>query len=85
MSDKRLKKAELQLAQAQSKPSWRVNAGVRHLRDSNDQALVAGITIPFGERTRNLGRISEARANLKKIDLEENASRVRIETALYVI
>lgn len=85
LSDKHLKKAELQLAQAQSNPSWRLNAGVRHMRSTNDQALVAGITIPFGERTRNPGRIAEAIANLEKVDLEENATRVRIETALYVL
>jgi len=85
LSDQRLKKTELKLAQAQNKPSWRVNAGVRHIGSSNNLAFVTGITIPFGERTRNPGRIAEARANLEKIDLEENAARVRIETALYVM
>jgi len=85
LSDQRLKKAELQLAQAQNKPSWRVNAGIRHIGTSDDVALVTGISIPFGERTRNPGRITEASANLDKIDLEENAARVRIETALYIL
>ena len=85
LSDQRLKKAELQLAQAQNTPSWQVNAGVRHIGSSDDVALVTGITIPFGERTRNPGRIAEANANLERIDQEENASRVRIETTLYVI
>lgn len=85
LSDQRLKKAELQLAQAQNKPSWRVNAGVRHIGTTNDMAFVTGITIPFGERTRNPGRIAEANANLEKINLEENAARVRIETTLYVM
>jgi len=85
LSDQRLKKAELQLAQAQNKPSWRVNAGIRHIGTSDDVALVTGISIPFGERTRNPGRIAEASANLDKIDREENAARVRIETALYVM
>jgi len=84
LSDQRLKKAQLQLAQAQNKPGWRVNAGVRRFQSTNDQAFVAGITIPFGERTRNPGRIAEASANLDKVDLEENAARVRIETALHV-
>lgn len=85
LSDKRLKKAELQLAQARNKPSWQVNAGIRHIGSSDDVAFVTGITIPFGERTRNPGRIAEASANLDKLDLEENAARVRIETTLYVL
>ena len=85
LSDQRLKEAELQLAQAQNKPSWRVNAGLRHIGSSNDVALVTGITMPFGERTRNPGRIAEASANLETINLQENAARVRIATALYVL
>ncbi len=85
LSDQLLKKAELRLALAQDKPSWRVNAGIRHMNNSNDQAFVAGISIPFGERTRNPGRIAEARANLAKTSSEEHAARIRIETALFVM
>lgn len=85
LSNQRLKEAELQLALAQDKPSWRVNAGVRYLRGSNDTALIAGITIPFGERTKNPGRIAEARANLAQTNSEEQATRIRIETTLYVM
>lgn len=85
LSDQRLKMAELQLAQAQNKPSWRVKAGVRYIGSSDDVAFVTGFSIPFGERTRNPGRITVANANLDKIGLEENAARVRIETALYVL
>ncbi len=85
LSNQLLKKAQLQLALAQERPSWRVNAGVRHFNSSNDQALVAGISIPFGERTRNPGRIAAARANLAQTNSEEQAMRVRIETALFVM
>ncbi len=85
LSNQLLKKAELQLALAQDKPSWRVNTGIRHNNRSDDQAFVASITIPFGQRTRNPGRIAEARANLAKTSREEHAARVRIETAFYVM
>ncbi|HEB63318.1 MAG TPA: TolC family protein [Gammaproteobacteria bacterium] len=85
LSDQLLRKAELQLALAQEKPNWRANAGIRHTNNGNDQAFVAGISIPFGKNTRNPGRIAEARANLVKTDIEEQATRIRIETALYVI
>ena len=85
LSDRRLKKAELLLAQAQNKPSWRVNVGVRHIASSNDMAFVTGITIPFGKRTRNPGRIAEADANLEKTNLEKSAAQIRIKTSLFVI
>ncbi|MCF6336459.1 MAG: TolC family protein [Gammaproteobacteria bacterium] len=85
LSNQLLKKAELKLALAQEKPAWRVNAGVRHFNSSNDQALVAGFRLPFGERTRNPGRIATARANLAQTNGDEQAARIRIETALYVM
>ncbi len=85
LSDRLLKTAELQLALAQERPRWRVNAGVRHINSTNDQAFVAGISIPFGERTRNPGRIATARANLEQINSEESAVHIRIKTALYLL
>ncbi len=85
LSNQLLKKTELQLALAQGRPGWRVNAGIRHDNSTDDQAFVTGITIPFGERSRNLGRIAEARANLAKTGSEAHAKRIRIETAFFVM
>ena len=85
VSDQRMKQAELALQLAKRKSDWRFNAGIRHMESTNDQALVAGISIPFGKSTRNAGRIAEARANLEKTSLEERAVRVRIETTLFVL
>ncbi len=85
LSDQRLKESELQLTQAQSKPSWRVTTGIRRLERTRDQAFLAGISIPFGERTRNPGRIAEARANLAQTRAKEKAARIRMQTLLYVL
>lgn len=85
LSDKRVKQAELKLAESQSGSNWRVNLGVSHYETSNDQALVAGITIPFGERSRNTGGIIEAREYLSQSAIKEDELRVRFETSLYVM
>jgi len=85
ISDKRLKQAELTLAEKKSSSNWRVNLGVRHFEITDDQALVAGISIPFGERSRNTGRIQEARANLSQTNAKEEELRVRFETTLFVL
>jgi len=85
LSVKRLKAAELKLAQSKSSSPWKVNLGVRHIETTNDQALVAGISIPFGERSRNTGGITEARENLAQIQAKEDQLRVRFETTLYVL
>ncbi len=85
MSQQRLDEAELRLAETQSKPNWRVYAGLRRLQLTDDFALVGGITIPLAVRNRNEGRIAEARANAARTAAEEHAARVRIETALFVL
>ena len=85
MSDKRLMQAQLKLAESQGDAQWRVNLGIRHFETFNDQALVAGITIPFGERSRNTGRIVEARENLSQTLAKADELKVRFETTLYVL
>jgi cobalt-zinc-cadmium efflux system outer membrane protein len=85
LSKQRVDEAELRLAEAQRKPNWRVSVGVRRLEITNDEALVANITLPLTLRNRNQGGIAEARANLAQTDAETIAARVRIETSLFVI
>jgi len=81
--EQRLREAELRLAEADARPDWRITAGVRRLELSDDQALIAGITIPLATRNRNQGRIAEARARLAMTDADQTATRVQIETQLY--
>ena len=85
LTQQRLREAELRLAKAESKPSWRVSAGIRRLEQSDDQALIAGITIPLALRNRNQGRIAEARAKLAEVDASRSATRVQIETQLFAL
>ncbi len=85
LSDKRLRQTQLTLMQSRASPQWQVNLGVRHFELTNDQALVAGISIPFGERTRNTGRISAAREKLSQTHALQDELRVRIETTLFAL
>ncbi|MDH3987880.1 MAG: TolC family protein [Gammaproteobacteria bacterium] len=85
LNEKRLREAELRLAEARAKPNWLLTAGVRRLERSDDQAFIAGITIPLTTRNRNQGRISEARARLAMTDADRAATRVQIETQLFAL
>jgi cobalt-zinc-cadmium efflux system outer membrane protein len=85
LNEKRLREAELRLAEARAKPNWQLTAGIRRLERSDDQAFVAGITIPLTTRNRNQGRISEARARLAMTDADRTATRVKIETQLFAL
>ena len=85
LNEKRLREAELRLAKARAKPNWQLTAGIRRLERSDDQAFVAGITIPLTTRNRNQGRVSEARARLAMTDADRVATRVQIETQLFAL
>ena len=85
LSDKRLKQAQLTLMEKQSKREWRVYLGFRQIEFTNDQTLVAGIRIPFGERARNAGNIASAREKLSQNQALQDGLRVRVETTLFVL
>lgn len=81
--EQHLHEAELNLAQARAKPSWSVTAGVRRFEHTNDQAFVAGMSIPLTTRNRNQGGIAKAQANLMRTDADRETFRLRVETQLF--
>lgn len=84
-SRQRLDEAQLRLEEARSRPSWRITGGLRRFEATNDQALVAGLTVPLAWQNRNQGRIAEARANVARTSAEASAARVEIETSLFAL
>ena len=85
LTERRLREVELHLAQAEARPDWRVSTGIRRFEQSDDQAFVAGITIPLAIRNRNEGRIAEARAQLSMTDADKASTRLKIETRLFAL
>ena len=85
LSERRLREAELRRIEADAKPDWRLTAGVRQMQLSDDQALVAGITIPLGAKKRNQGNTAAARADLARSDADRAATRIQIETRLFAL
>lgn len=85
LSSERTNEAELRLAQAMQRPAWHTRLGVRRFEDTNDHALVAGITIPITTQNRNQGRIAEANSLVTQSRADTAAARVRSETTLFVL
>jgi cobalt-zinc-cadmium efflux system outer membrane protein len=85
LSERRLREAELRSVEADARPDWRLTAGVRQLQTTDDQALVAGITIPLGAKKRNQGNLAAARAELARSDADRVATRLQIETHLFAL
>jgi cobalt-zinc-cadmium efflux system outer membrane protein len=85
LSKQRVDEAELRLAEAQRRQNWRVSVGVRRHEITDDEALLANLTVPLMLRNRNQGRIAEAQANLAQTNADAIAARIRNETLLFVI
>jgi cobalt-zinc-cadmium efflux system outer membrane protein len=83
VTSERWEESQLALAKAQSKPQWRLSAGVKHLAATDDQALVAGVAVPLGVFDRQQGRIAEARALMALNRAEREAEQIQLDTNLY--
>jgi cobalt-zinc-cadmium efflux system outer membrane protein len=81
----RLKNAELKLAEEAAKSKWKFTSGLRRNERNNTFGLVAGVSIPFGGPNKNQGRISQAKAKISQNRVEEEATRINIETALFTV
>ena len=85
VSRRRLREAELRLAEIKARPDWRVSAGIRRLEATDDYGFTFGFAVPFRAAERNRGMVQEARASLAQVDAEQAATRVRIEAQLFAI
>jgi cobalt-zinc-cadmium efflux system outer membrane protein len=75
--------ARVRLAQAQRKPDVAISAGVRRLEAFDDQALVAGFSVPLGTRRRADYQERAARASRAVIESEREARRLELHATLF--
>jgi len=85
VSEKRLREAELNLAETRRRLPWHVTAGVRRFEDGNDHALVLGISVPLPVRDQTEGAIATARANSSQVDAQRIALRARLDAELFAL
>lgn len=85
VSEERLAKANLRLAEARRRPTLRPTVGVRRYEATDDVALVAELSIPLPLFDRNQGRVSESRAALSRTRADATAARVRVHTTLFEV
>lgn len=81
----RLRDAESRLARSLGRPDLEVSGGVRRLEESDDQALVMGISVPLFAGRRAAPAIAEADALRALADVERDAARLEARTRLYAL
>lgn len=82
-AQERVKDAELRLVKTQSSSDISWSVGVRRLREVNDTALVAGVSMPLFAGRRNTGEISRATAERNAISAEREASVLQLHALLF--
>jgi len=85
VNQRRWHESQLALAQAESKGMWSITTGIKHLEANNEQALVAGFSVPLNLYARQQGRITETRALIDMDAANQAAEKVKIEAALFSI
>jgi cobalt-zinc-cadmium efflux system outer membrane protein len=76
------RKAEVQLKDADAVPDITVSAGPRYFNDTNDKALVAGLSVPIPLFNRNQGERQEARCNIAKAEQEQKTGSIKLHSDL---
>lgn len=81
-SERRVAEARLRLARAEgvADPQWQ--AGVRRLEAGNDFALVAGVTLPLGARSRAGPQRRAAAAELAGVEIEHESASLALRATL---
>lgn len=89
-SERRLREAEVKLAQAEAVPDLTVGAGMRRLNSGAevggtgaDYGLVASLNLPLPLFNRNQGKIAAAQERVGQGDAERDAVLLRTRAVLY--
>lgn len=75
--------AELRQQRAAGRLDPSVGIGVRRLSDTNDTALVAGVSIPLPIFDRNQGNVAAARSNILSAEARRNAAIAQASARIY--
>ncbi len=74
--------ANLSLEKARRIPDPTISVGVRRFEESDDNAFVAGLSIPLPVFNRNQGGVAEARAELARATYERDGALQRLQRML---
>jgi outer membrane protein, heavy metal efflux system len=78
----RLREARLQLARSAADPELGWQVGVRRLQDGGDWAVLAGVSVPLGSRTRARHGVRAAEAELAEVAVAREAGELDLRATL---
>lgn len=84
-TEARVLEARNRLAQANRRPNITISAGVRRLEAFDDQAFVAGLSVPLGSRKRAQGEIQSLVAQREQLKFSSTSHRLELQATLFRI
>lgn len=82
-SEERIREADVQLARSHSESDIRWQVGVRRFEESNDTALVAGLSIPLFSGRRNRGEVRTALAARDEVQYRREDALLHLHSRLF--
>jgi len=82
-SERRLKDAELRLAQSQNSGDLNWQFGVRRFEETADTALTLGVSIPLYSQSRNRGEMKRALAERNAVEFKRADSLLNLHEQLF--
>ena len=76
------RRAAFELEKAKATPDITLSGGFKRFNETDDNAVVFGVSIPLPIANRNQGGILEARHNIAKAGEERKTAETRVNTAL---
>jgi outer membrane protein, heavy metal efflux system len=83
VTEKRVREAEIKLAELRARPPWHVTAGVRRFEATNDHAFVIGFTVPVAPGDAARGATMEARARSRVVDARSAALKAQLNAEVF--
>jgi cobalt-zinc-cadmium efflux system outer membrane protein len=82
MADTGVRHAEQQVALSRQSTNIELSAGLRHLALSDDVAMVVGVRVPFGSKSRAAPFVSESHASLARLSADREQQALELESTL---
>lgn len=84
-SEERLREAQLNEARSMSRGNIELGAGIRHLAELNDTALMFQFSMPLSSNRQSRGAVTTAQANLLRVDSERDTALLNMKAQLLAL
>ncbi len=83
LSERRLREAEIRLAETRRIPDLTLQGGIRRLEGPGDESFLFGVSAPLPVSDRGQGALAEARAMVAKSEAARRSTAVRLRTFVF--